>query len=254
MDMPSNRFKRALASGKRQIGIWSSSGSPAAVEMIAHAGFDWVLLDTEHAPNELPDIMHQMRAMMGSTPEPIVRPAWNDLVLLKRFLDAGAQTLLIPFVQNEEEALAAVRATRYPPHGNRGVSVSTRANRYGRVTEYFRRVHDEICVLVQLETGAALERLEAIAAVDGVDGIFIGPSDLAAALGHLGNPGHPEVQTAIRSAIERSQAAGKPAGILAPVEEDARRYLEWGALFVAVGADMGLLRKAADELARRFKA
>jgi 4-hydroxy-2-oxoheptanedioate aldolase len=132
--------------------------------------------------------------------------------------------------------------------------VSTRANRYGRVTEYFRRVHDEICVLVQLETGAALERLGAIAAVDGVDGIFIGPSDLAAALGHLGNPGHPEVQTAIRSAIERSQAAGKPAGILAPVEEDARRYLEWGALFVAVGADMGLLRKAADELARRFKA
>jgi 4-hydroxy-2-oxoheptanedioate aldolase len=253
MDIPANSFKRAIANQQRQIGLWSSSGSVAAVEMLNHAGYDWILLDTEHTPSELPDIVSQMRALIGGTAEAIVRPAWNDPVLIKRFLDAGAQTLLIPFVQNEDEARQAVRAMRYPPQGIRGVSVSSRANRYGRVTEYFRNVHDELCLLVQIETGAALNRLEAIAAVDGVDGIFIGPSDLSADLGHLGNPGHPDVQAAIRSAVEKCRRLGKAAGILAPVEEDARRYLNWGFTFVAVGADMGLLRKAADELLKRFR-
>ncbi|MCB5176474.1 MULTISPECIES: HpcH/HpaI aldolase family protein [Microvirga] len=253
MEIPANAFKRAIADQQRQIGLWSSSGSVAAVEMLGHAGYDWILLDTEHTPSELPDIIAQMRVLVGCTAEAVVRPAWNDPVLIKRFLDAGAQSLLIPFVQNEEEAERAVRAIRYPPHGIRGVSVSSRANRYGRVTEYFRRVHDELCLLVQLETGAALDRLEAIAAVDGIDGIFVGPSDLAADLGHLGNPGHKDVQTAIRTAVDKCRRLGKPAGILAPVEEDAKRYLEWGFTFVAVGADMGLLRKAADELVTRFR-
>jgi 4-hydroxy-2-oxoheptanedioate aldolase len=253
MDIARNDFKRALAEGRRQIGLWSSSGSPAAVEMLGHAGYDWILLDTEHTPSELPDVVAQMRALVGSPTEAVVRPAWNDPVLIKRFLDAGAQSLLIPFVQDEQEALQAVRAIRYPPHGIRGVSVSSRANRYGRVTDYFGRVHDELCLLVQLETRAALQRLEAIAAVDGIDGIFIGPSDLSADLGHLGNPGHPDVQAAIRAAVETCRRLGKAAGILAPVEEDARRYLDWGFTFVAVGADMGLLRKAADELIRRFR-
>ncbi|WP_230531555.1 HpcH/HpaI aldolase family protein [Microvirga roseola] len=253
MDIPTNTFKRAIAKGEKQIGLWSSTGSIAAVEMLGHAGYDWLLLDTEHTPTELPDIISQMRVLVGCSAEPIVRPAWNDTVLIKRFLDAGAQSLLIPFVQNEEEAERAVRAMRYPPHGVRGVSVSSRANRYGRVTDYFKKVHDELCCLVQLETGAALERLEAIAAVNGIDGIFIGPSDLSADLGHLGNPGHPDVQAAIRSAVDRCRKLGKPAGILAPVEADARRYLEWGYTFVAVGADMGLLRKAADELISRFR-
>jgi 4-hydroxy-2-oxoheptanedioate aldolase len=253
MDIPANRFKRAVANQERQIGLWSSTGSAAVVEMLAHAGYDWILLDTEHTPTELPDIVAQMRALVGGSAEAIVRPAWNDPVLIKRFLDAGAQTLLIPFVQDEEEALRAVRSMRYPPQGIRGVSVSSRANRYGRVTEYFRKVHDELCLLVQIETRAALGRLEAIAAVEGVDGIFIGPSDLAADLGHLGNPSHPEVQTAIRTAAEQCRRLGKAAGILAPVEDDARRYLEWGYTFVAVGADMGVLRKGADDLVRRFK-
>jgi 4-hydroxy-2-oxoheptanedioate aldolase len=253
MDIARNDFKRALAEGRRQIGLWSSSGSPAAVEMLGHAGYDWILLDTEHTPSELPDVVAQMRALVGSPTEAVVRPAWNDPVLIKRLLDAGAQSLLIPFVQDEQEALQAVRAIRYPPHGIRGVSVSSRANRYGRVTDYFGRVHDELCLLVQLETRAALQRLEAIAAVDGVDGIFIGPSDLSADLGHLGNPGHPDVQAAIRAGVETCRRLGKAAGILAPVEEDARRYLDWGFTFVAVGADMGLLRKAADELIRRFR-
>jgi 4-hydroxy-2-oxoheptanedioate aldolase len=225
MEIARNAFKRALADGRRQIGLWSSSGSPAAVEMLGHAGYDWILLDTEHTPSELPDVVAQMRAL----------------------------SLLIPFVQDEQEALQAVRAIRYPPHGIRGVSVSSRANRYGRVSDYFSQVHDELCLLVQLETRAALQSLEAIAAVEGVDGIFIGPSDLSADFGHLGNPGHPDVQAAIRAGVETCRRLGKAAGILAPVEEDARRYLEWGFTFVAVGADMGLLRKAADELIRRFR-
>lgn len=254
MQIRENRFKRAIGAGARQIGLWSSSGSAAVVEMIGGAGYDWVLLDTEHAPTELPDIVAGLRVLEGSPSEGVVRPAWNDTVLIKRFLDAGAQTLLIPFVQNEAEAQAAVRAMRYPPLGVRGVSVSSRANHYGRVGDYFSRVHDELCCLVQLETRAALERLEAIAAVDGIDGLFIGPSDLAADFGQLGNPGHPDVQAAIQGAAERCRAVGKPAGILAPVEADARRYLEWGYSFVAVGADMGVLRKAADELLARFRA
>jgi 4-hydroxy-2-oxoheptanedioate aldolase len=254
MKTPTNNFKRAIAAQTPQIGLWSSSGSAAVVEMLGPAGYDWLLLDTEHTPSELPDVVAQMRVLMDSSAEPIVRPAWNDVVIIKRLLDAGARTLLVPFVQNESEAMQAVRAMRYPPHGIRGVSVSARANRYGRVTDYFSRVHDELCLLVQLETRTALDSLERIAAVDGVNGIFIGPSDLAADLGHLGNPSHPEVQSAMRSAVERCRAAGKPAGILAPVEADAKRYLEWGYTFVAVGADMGVLRKGADELLARFRA
>lgn len=250
---PNNRFKRAIIEQKPQIGLWSSSGSAAVAEMLGPAGYDWILLDTEHAPSELPDIIAQMRVLADSTAEAIVRPAWNDTVLIKRLLDAGARTLLVPFVQNEDEATRAVRAMRYPPYGVRGVSVSSRANRYGRLTDYFTRVHDELCLLVQLETRAALGRLEAIAAIDGVDGIFIGPSDLAADFGHLGNPSHPEVQAAMRTAVDRCRAAGKPAGILAPVESDAKRYLDWGYTFVAIGADMGVLRKAADELLGRFR-
>jgi 4-hydroxy-2-oxoheptanedioate aldolase len=253
METPRNDFKRAIASQQRQIGFWTSSGSAAVVEMLGPAGYDWILLDTEHAPSELPDIVAQMRVLTGSSAEAIVRPAWNDLVLIKRFLDAGARTLLVPFVQNEDEAARAVRAMRYPPLGIRGVSVSTRANRYGRVADYLSNAQDELCLLVQLETRAALERLEAVAAVDGVDGVFIGPSDLAADLGHLGNPAHPDVQTAMRSAAERCLATGKPIGTLAPVEEDARRYLDWGYTFVAVGTDIGLLRKGADELLARFR-
>ena len=150
METPRNRFKRALAEGQRQIGLWSSSGSVAVAEMLGPAGYDWILLDTEHAPNELPDIIAQMRVLTDSSAEAIVRPAWNDAVLIKRFLDAGARTLLIPFVQNADEATRAVRAMRYPPHGIRGVSVSSRANRYGRVTDYFGRVHHELCLLVQI--------------------------------------------------------------------------------------------------------
>lgn len=252
MEIRHNRFKRALAAGQRQIGLWMSMVGPTAAEVIAPAGFDWLVLDTEHAPNELPDVLAQLRVLEGAHPEAVVRPAWNDMVTIKRLLDAGAQTLLVPFVQNAAEAADAVRFMRYPPRGVRGVATAPRANRYGRVKDYAARVEDELCLLVQAETRAALAEIPAIAAVDGVDGIFVGPSDLAADMGHLGNPANPEVQAALKAAAEACAKAGKPAGILAPVEADARRYIEWGYRFVAVGSDLGLLRGAADGLAARF--
>ena len=191
--------------------------------------------------------------MRGGTATPIIRPAWNDAVLAKRALDIGAQTLLFPYVQNVEEAKRAVASTRYPPQGIRGVSVAARASRYGRTPGYLGKANAEICVLVQVETREAMKELEAIAGVDGVDGVFIGPSDLAASLGHLGNPAHPDVQEAIHDAVKRLKKVGKPAGILTGNEEEIRRYIEWGYLFVAVGSDVGLLAKSADTLAKKFK-
>jgi 4-hydroxy-2-oxoheptanedioate aldolase len=248
-----NAFKHALAAGKLQIGLWSSLCSNIAAEVISDSGFDWILLDTEHSPNEIPDLVGQLQAVQRGTATPIIRPAWNDAVLAKRCLDIGAQTLLFPYVQNVDEAKRAVASTRYPPDGIRGVSVAARASRYGRVPGYLGKANSEICVLVQVETRSALDQLEAIAKVDGVDGVFIGPSDLAASLGHLGNPAHAEVQAAIKDAVERLKKLGKPAGILTGNEEEVRRYIDWGYLFVAVGADIGLLAKNADALAKKFK-
>jgi 4-hydroxy-2-oxoheptanedioate aldolase len=253
MEMPINKFKRAIQSGERQIGLWSGLGSATALEIIADSGYDWIVLDTEHSPNELPDVLEGLRALSNSNTSAVVRPAWNDVVLIKRFLDIGAQTLVVPFVQNAEEAARAVTAMRYPPQGVRGVSVATRANRYGRATDYFSRVHDELCLIVQLETREALDELEAIADTDGVDGIFIGPSDLAANMGHLGDSGHREVQEAIADACARCLKLGKPAGILAPLEADARRFLDMGFTFVAVGSDIGVLRRASERLLKAFK-
>ena len=252
-DMPRNAFKQALAAGKLQIGLWSSLCSNIAAEIISDSGFDWILLDTEHSPNEIPDLVSQLQAIQAGTATPIIRPAWNDAVLVKRCLDIGTQSLLFPYVQNAEEAKRAVAATRYPPHGVRGVSVSARASRYGRTPGYLGKANDEICVLVQVETREAMNELEAIAKVDGVDGVFIGPSDLAASLGHLGNPAHADVQAAIKDAVTRLKKVGKPAGILTSNEDEARRYIEWGYLFVAVGADVGLLARNADALAKKFK-
>jgi 4-hydroxy-2-oxoheptanedioate aldolase len=248
-----NAFKHAIAAGKLQIGLWSSLCSNIAADIISDSGFDWILLDTEHSPNEIPDLVGQLQAVRGGTATPIIRPAWNDAVLAKRALDIGAQTLLFPYVQSVEEAKRAVASTRYPPHGVRGVSVSARASRYGRTPGYLGKANAEICVLVQVETREAMKELESIARVDGVDGVFIGPSDLAASLGHLGNPAHPEVQQAMHDAVDRLKKVGKPAGILTSNEEEARRYIEWGYLFVAVGADVGLLARNADALARKFK-
>jgi 4-hydroxy-2-oxoheptanedioate aldolase len=252
-EFQTNAFKHALAGGKIQIGLWSSLASNIAAEIISDSGFDWILLDTEHSPNEIPGLLGQLQAVQRSSATPIIRPAWNDAVLAKRCLDIGAQTLLFPYVQNADEATRAVQSTRYPPAGIRGVAAAARASRYGRVPGYLGKANSEICVLVQVETRSALDQLEAIAKVEGVDGVFIGPSDLAASLGHIGNPQHADVQAAIKDAVDRLKKLGKPAGILTGNEEEARRYIDWGYLFVAVGADVGLLAKNADALAKKFK-
>jgi len=248
-----NAFKAGLKAKKLQIGLWQSLCSNIASEITSDSGFDWIVLDTEHSPNEIPDLLSQLQAMELGTASAIVRPAWNDAVLAKRCLDIGAQTLLFPYVQNVAEAKAAVASTRYPPDGIRGVSVASRASRYGRTPGYLTKANAEICVLVQVETRASLDQIEAIAKVDGIDGVFIGPSDLAASLGHLGNPQHADVQAAMKNAVERLTAIGMPAGILTGNEDEARRYIDWGYLFVAVGSDVGLLAKNADALAKKFK-
>jgi 4-hydroxy-2-oxoheptanedioate aldolase len=252
MELPRNRFKAAIAKGELQIGMWSTLGSNIAAEIMAHSGFDWILLDTEHAPNEIPGLLAQLQAVKGGTATPIVRPAWNDIVLIKRVLDIGPQTILVPYVQSAEEARLAVAATRYPPKGMRGVG-GARASGYGRITNYVKQADSEMCVLVQVETKTALNRLEEIASVEGVDGVFIGPSDLSASLGHIGETGHPEPQRAIEDAARRLKAIGKASGILTTNEEEARRYIGWGYVFVAVGVDMGVLMRGADALAKKFK-
>ena len=251
--LPPNMFKAALRSGQHQIGLWSGLCSNIVSEIIAGAGFDWIVIDTEHAPNEVPGLLSQLQAMSRGTAEPVVRCSWNDAVQIKRILDVGVRSLLVPFVQNAEEARRAVAATRYPPRGIRGVSVAPRANLYGKVADYHRAAHESTCVLVQVETRAALGEIEAIASVEGVDGIFIGPSDLAADLGHLANPCHPEVQIAIGDGCARIRAAGVAAGILTSDRDQAARYMESGFTFVAVGSDVGILARGSEELAAQFK-
>jgi 4-hydroxy-2-oxoheptanedioate aldolase len=253
MDVPINRFKSALRQGEMQLGLWSGLSNHVTVEVLANAGFDWLLLDTEHSPNELPMVHSQLQAITRGPTHPIVRPTWNDTVTIKRLLDIGAQTLLIPFVENADEARQAVAATRYPPLGVRGYAAAARASDFGRIKNYPTACEEQLCVLVQVETPSALSHIEAIAAVEGVDGIFIGPGDLAAAMGHIGQVGHPEVVAAIDDAIARIRAAGKPAGILASDEKLARRCIEAGALFVAVGSDTGILARGAEQLAARYK-
>jgi 2-keto-3-deoxy-L-rhamnonate aldolase RhmA len=254
MELPRNAFKHAIASGKLQVGLWSSLCSNIAVDAVADSGFDWILLDTEHSPNEVPGLLSQLQAGAGGTASLIVRPAWNDAVLVTRVLDIGAQSILVPYVQNAEEARRAVASVRYPPTGIRGVAAAARASRYGRVKDYLKKADAEICLLVQVETRAALDQLEAIAAVEGVDGVFIGPSDLSASFGLIGNPQHAEVQKALQDAVTRLKQVGKPAGILTTNEDEARRYIDWGYTFVAVGSDVGLLVRNADALAKKFKA
>lgn len=253
MNLPVNQFKHAIAHGQLQIGLWSGLSNNVTVEVLANAGFDWLLLDTEHSPNELPMVHSQLQAAAQGSAHPIVRPPWNDTVTIKRYLDIGVQTLLIPFVQDEHEARSAVAATRYPPLGVRGYSAAARASDYGRVQDYPTCCEAQLCVLVQVETPFALANIEKIAAVEGVDGIFIGPGDLSAAMGHIGNPKHPEVVAAIADAIGRIRACGKAAGILTGDEALARHYIELGCTFVAVGSDISILARGAEALAARFK-
>jgi 4-hydroxy-2-oxoheptanedioate aldolase len=253
MELPQNGFKRALQAGKAQIGLWSSLSSNYTVEVIAGAGFDWILLDMEHSPNDLESALAQLQAAAPYPSHPVVRVPWNDMVSIKRLLDIGAQSLLVPYVSTADEARAAVSYTRYPPAGVRGVAGTTRATRFGRVKDYARRAQEELCLLVQVETQQALDNIEAICAVEGVDGVFIGPADLHASLGYTGEIANPKVKPLIDSAIQRIRKAGKAPGILTPNEADARHWLQCGGLFVAVGADVGILARGAEALAAKFK-
>lgn len=247
-----NSFKRDLRAGKKLIGCWSSLSNAITTEVLGVAGFDWILLDGEHSPNDVATFIPQLMALKDSPSAPVVRPSSNNEVEIKRLLDAGFYNFLVPFVESVDEARRAVSATRYPPQGIRGVSVSQRSNRYGTVPDYFKSINEHICVMVQIESRAGVAAARDIAALDGVDCIFVGPSDLAAGLGHLGNAGHPEVQAAISAVFADAKACGKPTGILAPVEADARRYMAMGATFVAVGSDLGVFRSATQALRDKY--
>lgn len=247
-----NAFRTSLRARDKLIGCWSSLASPIVTELLGVVGFDWILLDAEHAPNDALTLIPQLMALKDSVSAPVVRPPANEPVAIKRLLDAGFVNFLIPFVDSAADARRAVAATRYPPHGIRGVSVGHRGNRYGTVADYFKVANDNISVAVQIESRAAVDAIDEIAAIDGVDALFVGPSDLAASYGHLGNANHPDVQAAIARVFERAHAAGKPSGILAPVQQDAERYLSMGCTLVAVCADLGMLRNAAQGVKKHF--
>ncbi|QKZ04129.1 4-hydroxy-2-oxoheptanedioate aldolase [Pseudomonas eucalypticola] len=249
-----NTFKQRLRSGQAQIGLWLGLANPYCAELAANAGFDWLLIDGEHAPNDLRSLLGQLQAVAPYASQPVIRPVIGDTALIKQVLDIGVQTLLVPMVESAEQARELVRATHYPPFGVRGVgSALARASRWNTVPGYLDQADEQMCLLVQIENREGLANLDAIAAVEGVDGVFIGPADLSAAMGHRGNPGHPEVQAAIEDAIVRIQQAGKAAGILSADEKLARRYLELGAAFVAVGVDTTVLMRGLQGLASTFK-
>ncbi|WP_175049623.1 4-hydroxy-2-oxoheptanedioate aldolase [Paraburkholderia sediminicola] len=248
-----NPFKAALANGQRQIGFWLSMADAYLAEVSATAGFEWLLIDAEHAPNDVRSILAQLQAVAPYSAEAVVRPVNGDPALLKRLLDIGARNLLVPMIDTADQARACVAAVRYPPHGIRGVgSAVGRASRWSSRTDYLDIADSEICLLVQAETVTALDNLEAICAVDGVDGVFIGPADLAASMGHRGKPGHPDVQNAIEAAMRTIIASGKAAGTLTSDPVLARRYLELGCTFVATGVDILMFANAARKLAREF--
>lgn len=261
MQMHINQFKEKIAGKAAQIGLWLSLGSAYTTEICAGAGFDWVLIDGEHTPNDLQSILAQLQVLAGyPDTHPVARlPMGHGRVgemLIKQYLDIGVQTLLIPMVDTAEQAAAIVRAARYPQDdgggGIRGIA-GARASRWGRIGDYAKRANQELCLLLQAESVAALQNLDAIAATDGVDGVFIGPADLSASLGHVGDPEHPVVQAAIADAFQRVHRAGKAVGILTPQETMARKYLDMGASFVAVGLDTSLLVQGTTGLIKKFK-
>lgn len=253
-----NRFKAAILDpkGRQQIGLWSSLRSTYIAEMISHvSGFDWFVVDMEHAANDVGDVLAQLQVSQRGNAEPIVRVTWKDsMVEVKRVMDLGAQTILFPYVSNAEEAAAAVSYTRYPGLGGvRGVLSTGRMNMFGASNpHYYKEAASQVCVIVQVETKEALDNIEAMAAVDGVDGIFIGPSDLSASLGHIGNPGHPEVQEAIKDAVKRINATGKASGFLSGAKADCEMVLSLGCKFCAVGGDMAVLTNSCKALAADY--
>ena len=247
-------FKQRLASRERLIGMWVASASTVNAEICAGSGLDFLLIDAEHVPNDIPSLQAQLQAVAPYPITPVLRPPIGDAVIIKQYLDIGATALLIPMVSSAEQAAALVRATRYPPEGIRGVGSSfARVGRWGRAAGYLQTANEGITLLVQVENADALDQIEAIAAVDGVDGIFVGPADLAASMGHLGETNHPDVVARVVDAIRRIVAAGKPAGVNAFAEDVARGYLDAGASFVLVGADVTILVRESTALADRYR-
>jgi len=254
MELPKNLFKQRLRDGQWQVGLFAGLAGPVSMEILAGTGFDWLVIDAEHTPNNPATVMAQLQAAAPYPVQMLVRPTSHDATLIKQYLDAGAQTLLVPLVDDAAQARELVRAVRYPPDGIRGVAASlSRAARWTGIKDYVRHANQEICLVVQVETRAGLENLDAILAVEGVDGVFIGPADLAASLGHLGDAGHPEVRAAIDDTLPRITAAGKAAGIFVTEPELARHYRSLGASFVAVGGDTTVLRNSAVKLAASFR-
>ncbi|OWV98036.1 4-hydroxy-2-oxoheptanedioate aldolase [Rhizobium sp. R693] len=254
MPAPKNPFKQALKEGRAQIGLWQALANPYTVEISAGAGYDWLLLDAEHAPNDVPLLVSQLQAMKGSVSHAVIRPPVGETWIIKQLLDIGAQTLLVPMVDSKELAEAMVKAVRYPPYGMRGVGAAlARASSFNRIPDYLQTANDEICLLLQVESRAGLAALDAIASTEGVDGVFIGPADLAADMGFLGKPGAPEVQGEVEKALLRIRSLGKAAGILTADLALAKRYLELGATFVAIGNDVTLLANATTKLLDDFR-
>ncbi|MEY2683181.1 MAG: hypothetical protein RJA09_325 [Pseudomonadota bacterium] len=254
MNNPTNTFKAALKAGQSQIGCWVGLADANVAEALAGCGFDWLLLDGEHAPNDVRTVLEQLRAVAPYAVQPVVRPVQGEVALIKQYLDVGAQSLLVPMIDTPEQAALMAKAVRYPPHGIRGVGAAlARASRWNQVTDYLNQAEQEICLLVQAETTLAVQNLAAIAATDGVDGVFFGPADLSASMGYRGQPNHPEVQRTILEGIRTVRAAGKAPGILMADKKQAQVYLDAGAQFVAVGVDTTLLVRAATDLAASFK-
>jgi len=252
MQLPENGFKRGLRERRVQYGLWSSLGSSYAAEIVAGAGFDWILVDLEHAPTSVESLLPQLQAIAGYPPHVLVRLPSQDSVTIKRVLDTGVQTLLVPHVASAEEARRAVAATRYPPAGVRGLGGTTRATRFGRIHDYAERADKEICVIAMVESRSGLDALEAICAVEGIDGVFLGPGDLSAALGKPGLTRDPEVLQAIEAAIGRIAKTGRASGYMSTVEEDVRRMAAAGALFCGVGMDAALLARSTEALSKRY--
>jgi len=254
MNHPENAFKRALVEGKVQFGLWAALSDAYVTELLATVGFDWIVIDNEHAPNDIRSSLSQLQALAAYQTHAIVRPVKNDAALIKQFLDIGAQTLIVPMIDTQEQAAEAVAATRYPPRGIRGVgSALARASRWNKVDGYFTNASNELCMIVQVESTAGMNNLEAIANVDGVDGVFFGPADLSASMGFPGDPTEPAVRRAVCAGIKTVRAAGKAVGVLASDRAFADEYLSAGANLIAIGTDTGLLSRAASDLVASYK-
>ncbi|MCP4791641.1 MAG: HpcH/HpaI aldolase/citrate lyase family protein [Gammaproteobacteria bacterium] len=254
MPAPTNTFKQRLKAGETQIGFWLGMGSANAAEIAGGAGFDWLLIDGEHGPNDLTSLLAQMHALQGVSASTVIRPVIGESWVIKQILDIGCQTILVPMVDSASQARELVRAVNYPPKGIRGVGAAlARASNHNRTSDYLHTADDEVCLLVQIESQKGLANLDDILAVDGIDGVFIGPSDMAADMGHLGNPTHPEVQQAVQDGLRKIVTAGMPAGVLMAIPELVEKYLQIGATFVAVGTDVTTFANATDSLANKWK-